>query len=239
LWFPTLVYQTSYPRTSSVRPWVVIKLFAEVAGCVIYTYAIFVRYVAPHTVEFCGDYYTMFLGIFKVMIPGISVFLLGFYGILHCWLNAFAELTRFADRHFYSDWWNTTSWAAYYRKWNAVVHNFLHRHVFMYFHLHLGWEKTVSMGLTFLISAVVHEYIIFAALGVYKPILFLMFLVPGVGFIFLTRGNSNSRIWNVFMWAMLLMGHGFLVGLYTRAWHLYHRDPTAYYSSPLSLVWVV
>ena len=26
---------------------------------------------------------------------------LGFYGFLHCWLNAFAEMLRFADRMFY------------------------------------------------------------------------------------------------------------------------------------------
>jgi len=25
----------------------------------------------------------------------------GFYGFLHCWLNAFAEMLRFADRMFY------------------------------------------------------------------------------------------------------------------------------------------
>ena len=25
-----------------------------------------------------------------------------FYGFLHCWLNAFAEMLRFADRQFYS-----------------------------------------------------------------------------------------------------------------------------------------
>ena len=27
---------------------------------------------------------------------------LAFYGFLHCWLNAFAEMLRFADRQFYS-----------------------------------------------------------------------------------------------------------------------------------------
>jgi hypothetical protein len=28
-------------------------------------------------------------------------FSIGFYGFLHCWLNAFAEMLGFADRMFY------------------------------------------------------------------------------------------------------------------------------------------
>ncbi|CAF4515426.1 unnamed protein product, partial [Rotaria magnacalcarata] len=44
-----------------------------------------------------------------------------FYGFLHCWLNAFAEMLRFADREFYSDWWTATSWSSYYRTWNIVI----------------------------------------------------------------------------------------------------------------------
>lgn len=29
------------------------------------------------------------------------ILMLGFYAFLHCWLNAFAEMMRFADRMFY------------------------------------------------------------------------------------------------------------------------------------------
>lgn len=35
------------------------------------------------------------------MLPGTMVLVLGFFAILHSWLNAFAEMTRFADRMFY------------------------------------------------------------------------------------------------------------------------------------------
>ena len=50
------------------------------------------------------------------VLPGIATYLLAFFGLLHCWMNLFAELTRFADRTFYADWWNTTSFSSYYRK---------------------------------------------------------------------------------------------------------------------------
>lgn len=69
---------------------------------------------------FSGDDYKSFaLGVFHVMVPGnlvekaenkgqcfnwihcsgTVISLLGFYGVLHSWLNAFAEITRFGDRH--------------------------------------------------------------------------------------------------------------------------------------------
>lgn len=35
------------------------------------------------------------------MLPGTLVLILGFFSILHSWLNAFAEMLRFADRMFY------------------------------------------------------------------------------------------------------------------------------------------
>lgn len=35
------------------------------------------------------------------MLPGTLVLVLGFFCILHSWLNAFAEMLKFADRMFY------------------------------------------------------------------------------------------------------------------------------------------
>jgi len=223
LWFPTLIYQTNYPRTDSIRLGFVVKRLTETALCVLYTYAIFVRYILPHLHEMTGDFKELLLATFKVMLPGIAVSLLAFYGILHCWLNAFAELTRFADRHFYSDWWNSTSWGTYYRKWNFVVHKFLHRHIFMDCLVVFHQSKNVAMWITFIISAVVHEYVIAVSLGFYKPVMFVLFIVPGVLFIYLTKLMRGSRMWNIFMWAMLIIGHGVLVALYSRGWYFHYH----------------
>ena len=43
----------------------------------------------------------LLLSVFSSMLPGTMVLVIGFFGILHSWLNAFAEMTRFADRMFY------------------------------------------------------------------------------------------------------------------------------------------
>ena len=79
----------------------------------------------------------------------------GFFAILHSWLNAFAEMLRFADRLFYKvrsipycyhasaiqqsrdfivlmmqDWWNSSSFSSYYRTWNVVVHDWLYTYIY-------------------------------------------------------------------------------------------------------------
>jgi len=63
-------------------------------------------------------FFDLFLSGSQSVLPGIAVYLLAFFGLLHCWMNMFAELTRFADRQFYQDWWATTSFSSYYRKWS-------------------------------------------------------------------------------------------------------------------------
>jgi len=207
--------------------------------CIIYVYAVFERYVIPYERDFIGDYTSLLLGIFKVMMPGIAISLLMFYMVLHSWLNAFAEITKFADRLFYSDWWNVTNWAAYYRKWNFVVHNFLHRHLFIDLIANFHCSKHVSMWITFLISAIVHEYVVATCLGFYKPILFILFVVPGVLFIYLTKIFRDNQISNIFFWSMLIVGHGVLIGLYYRQWYFYNNIPSYGHNSLWSLIWIV
>jgi len=226
LWVPALIYQPSYPRIPSIRWSFVFARFAEVAMSMMYVYAIFTRSILPVFKEVTGSWAFLTRGIFELMVPSIAVSVITHYMFLHCWMNAFAELTRFADRKFYSDWWNSTNWSIFYRKWNYLVHRFIHRHI--YWELNVTWKfgRKTSIFLTFLISAIFHEYIIATSIGFYKPILFFMFLFPGMLFIPLSK-RFHSRISNIFMWAMLIIGHGILMGLYGRAW-MHHYYPNLF-----------
>ena len=38
-------------------------------------------------------------------VPNIYIWLLGFYAFFHLYLGLAAEITRFADRSFYLDFW--------------------------------------------------------------------------------------------------------------------------------------
>ncbi|KAG9491780.1 hypothetical protein GDO78_000338 [Eleutherodactylus coqui] len=83
---------------------------------------------------------TLVLSIFHSILPGTLVLLASFFGFLHCWMNAFAEMLRFADRMFYKDWWNSTSFSNYYRTWNVIIHDWL----YYYLYQDLLWLRLLS-----------------------------------------------------------------------------------------------
>lgn len=111
------------------------------------------------------------------------------------------------------------NWAAYYRKWNAVVHDWLR--TYLYFDVIRfskgNAKKGIAMASVFVVSAIVHEHIIAGSLGFFYPVMLLMFGGPGVFFIKLTQ--HNHPIYNVFMWAMLSCGTALLMVLYTSEYY--------------------
>ncbi|XP_060561180.1 sterol O-acyltransferase 1-like [Ruditapes philippinarum] len=229
LFAPTLIYRDNYPRTATIRWGYVVSNFAQVLACTLYIYYIFERFCVPVFRNFNRDHVSAKLfitSVFSCMLPGALTLLLGFFAILHSWLNAFAEMLRFADRMFYKDWWNTTSFASYYRTWNIVVHDWLYTYVYKDFCRVLGPRyRSLSMALVFLISAVVHEYVIVMALGFFYPVLFFMFMGAGFGFIFV---KGTGRSWNVFLWLALFMGMGVLFCVYNMEWFARQNCPENY-----------
>ena len=114
--------------------------------------------------------------------------------------------------------WNSRTFSVFYRKWNGVVHDFIHCYLYtdMVELLHLG--KLSSLLFSFIISAIVHEYLICIAMGFFLPILGILFTGPGLVFILLTK-NKTGRIWNAFMWMMLATGNGWLMVIYAREYY--------------------
>jgi sterol O-acyltransferase len=105
-------------RTARVRWYEVFINFAQVVGAVLYTNYIFVRFCIPVFKHFNTEHVSLKMfahSILNCTLPGTLLLLVGFFAFLHCWLNAFAEMLRFADRMFYKDWWNSTNFSNYYR----------------------------------------------------------------------------------------------------------------------------
>ena len=149
------------------------------------------------------------------MIPGTMLLVLMFFGLLHSWLNLWAEILRFGDREFYVDWWNVTNFADYYRKWNIVVHEWLFHYVYQDL---LRFSKGKCSQITcffavFLLSALIHELILAISMKFFYPILLVMFGGPGVIYTFFSR--KEIRALNVFVWSMFLVGNGLLVVFYS------------------------
>ena len=180
--------------------------FVQVIGVLFYLYFIFARFCVPVFRQIGQEPLStkaFVLSVFGCMLPGTLVLLCGFFALLHSWLNAFAEMLRFADRMFYQviiqmsqnrlrfyhwvndfvdlqDWWNASTYATYYRTWNVVVHDWLYTYVYTEVHEMCGKRnRIIPMLVVFGVSAVFHEYIITFTFRCFYPILFLMF--GGVG----------------------------------------------------------
>ncbi|KAF6030048.1 SOAT1 [Bugula neritina] len=220
LFAPTLIYKDEYPRTSAINWNTVVYNVSELVICIFYIYYIFVRFCIPNFHNFNSDHVTIKMFVYSVfgcMMPGTLVLLIGFYAILHCWLNACAEMLRFGDRLFYKDWWNSVNFSGYYRNWNIVVHDWLFTYIYQDTYMLLKFQKHMrwlAMYTTFFISAVFHEYIIILAFRFVYPVLFVLFAIIGVGFIYVTTGH-NKRTSNIFLWVALFIGNGILMCLYS------------------------
>ncbi|KAF6009725.1 hypothetical protein HII12_003271 [Brettanomyces bruxellensis] len=100
----------------------------------------------------------------EMIPPFLSMYMLTFFLIWELILNAIAELSRFADREFYKEWWNSVDWDQYSRDWNVPVHKFLLRHVYHSTISSFHVSKTTATLVTFFLSSLIHEvamYVIF------------------------------------------------------------------------------
>ncbi|XP_055963289.1 sterol O-acyltransferase 1 [Sorex fumeus] len=229
LFAPTLIYRDSYPRTPSIRWGYVAMQFVQVFGCCFYVYYIFERLCRPLFREIREEPFSarvLVLCIFNSILPAALMLFLTFFAVLHCWLNAFAEMLRFGDRMFYRDWWNSTSYANYYRTWNVVVHDWLYYYAYKDFLWFFSKKfKAAAMLSVFAVSAVVHEYAMAIILNFFYPVLFVLFMFFGMAFNFIFHDRWKRPIWNIMVWTSLFAGHGILLCLYSQEWHARQHCP--------------
>lgn len=227
---PTLIYRDEYPLTPCIRWNYVVSNAIQTLACILYTYYVFARFCVP-VFRNIGKQHWNFknfsLSVFNCMLPGTTVLVLGFFAILHSWLNAFAEMTRFADRMFYKDWWNSNSYADYYRSWNIVVHDWLYAYIYQDIY-RLFKNRQVATTAVFFLSAVVHEYVLMFAFRFVYPVLLFIFGAVGFSFVFLkpNKRENVSQVWNVFMWITLIIGNGLLMCLYSQEWFAVQNCPS-------------
>lgn len=223
LFAPTLVYRDDYPKNSSINWGRVSTDLCQVVGCIFYLHFLFVRFCVPvfqqfgTTLPFSAS--QLLVSVFSCCFPASLVLLCAFFAVLHAWMNAFAEMMRFSDRMFYKDWWNSTSYARFYRTWNCVVHDWLYEYVYRELHTDKSpsrVQRYLPLLLVFLISSVVHEYILAIAFRFFYPVLLLMFGGFGVVLMFI---KTRARQFNVFLWVSLILGTGILMCLYSLEWY--------------------
>ncbi|KAG9676928.1 acyl-CoA/sterol acyltransferase, partial [Aureobasidium melanogenum] len=223
---PTLVYELEYPRQERINWWYVLEKSMATFGTLCVMQVISQAYIYPPVAETVRmkeagmsleDRARQMPWIVSDMLfPLLLEQLLSWYVIWECVLNVLAELTCFADRGFYGDWWNSVSWDQYARDWNRPVHNFLLRHVYhssiSAFHL----SKGTATFVTFLLSALVHELVMACLFKKVRGYLFTMQLLQ-MPLVMLSRTKllkGRDLLGNVVFWIGLFVGPSVLTSFY-------------------------
>lgn len=188
--FPTLVYELEYPRAETINWRYVFEKVAATFGVIfvmIMTSQAFIYPVVMKTVVMkeagmsLGERFKEFPWLLADLIfPFMMEYLLSWYVIWEAILNVLGEVTRFADREFYSDWWNSVSWDQFARDWNRPVHNFLLRHVYHSSISAMKVNKHTATLITFFLSACVHELVMWCIFKKLRGFLLIlqMFQLP-------------------------------------------------------------
>lgn len=161
---PTLVYQPTYPRTDRIRWVFVAKRLAEVFGLAVFIWFCSAQYATPVLQNSLTKIASLDLTaiaerLLKLSTISLVIWLAGFFALFQSFLNALAEVTRFADRDFYGDWWNSDSLGAYWRTWNRPVYHFFRRHVYSPL-IGRGWSPKAASVMVFFVSALLHELLV-------------------------------------------------------------------------------
>eukprot|EP00483_Globobulimina_turgida_P011189 UN11210 len=155
--------------------------------------------------------------IINLLVPATLLEIAGFFVVFDCMMNCIAELTCFADREFYQDWWNSTSFEEFARKWNRPVHEFLLRHVYYESMSTYKLSKGVAMAGTFIFSIALHEVVLCACLHKFSPWLafFRLMQLPLMP-IMTSRAFKNKPLGNIVFWVGIIVGMPMTMVLYAR-----------------------
>ncbi len=225
---PTLCYQPVYARTLRCRTSFLVKRLVEVAASLAMIHILIDQYAIPTVQNSMKpmndvDMVSLVERLLKLSISSLFIWLLAFYSIFHSILNAFGEVLCFGDRTFYHAWWNANTIEEYWRFWNAPVHHWFKRHVYIPMRI-AGYSASAAQATIFVISAIFHEYLIALPTGVTQGWA-LMAMLNQIPLIMLTswymKKYPRSRAGNYFFWIFFcILGQPMCVLLYYRAWYV-------------------
>ncbi|KAK9472270.1 membrane bound O-acyl transferase [Dipodascopsis tothii] len=222
--FPTVVYELEYPRRDAIN-W---RYFGTKVAATLGVF--FLMIVLAEQFFYARVMHALSLRelplavraveypyvLLDLMFPFIVMYLLTWYIIWDAILNAVAEATRFADRSFYGDWWNSVRWDQFAREWNTPVHLFLLRHVYHSSISAFQLSRPAATIMTFLLSSVVHELVMFVIFRKLRGYLLLLQMcqLPLV-WVSKRRWLAHRRtLGNVFFWFGIYTGPSLMCSLY-------------------------
>lgn len=231
-WFaPTLTYQIAFPKYPRIRWLRVLAILMRFIPLGALFYLLGAQIVSPtldslvKDLKANGGKYTPHLLAeywLRLAVTNSYMWLLMFYLFFHLWLNLCAELTRWGDRVFYKDWWNSAEVSVYWRLWNTPVHYWLVRHVYFPC-LRMKMSRISATLVVFFLSAVLHEVLVSIPFHMIRPWSFLGMLgqVPLVLSTKFLHKKFPDTVWgNIIFWvSFCIVGQPMAIMLYTVDYH--------------------
>ncbi|CAD6585412.1 MAG: hypothetical protein ASARMPRED_002153 [Alectoria sarmentosa] len=243
---PTLCYELEYPRTSKINWMELFYKTLAVFGCIFLLTLISEEFIVPvlrdsairlEGIDSWSDM-GLILGetISQLLFPFMMTFLICFLVIFEYVLGAFAEITCFADRHFYSDWWNSSDWFEFSREWNIPVHHFLRRHVYGASRPYVS--RNTATLITFLVSALGHELVMGCITKKLRGYGFAaqMSQLPIVAVQRIKVVRSRKLLNNVLFWCSMILGLSMMCALNTKSTTRYIQSKYPFLNVAFSLI---
>ena len=249
---PTLCYELEYPRTAGINYMELFYKTLATFGCIFLLTITSESFIIPVLDEsaillqsrksLLDGALIMAETISTLLFPFMVCFLLVFLVIFEYICGAFAELTCFADRHFYDDWWNSSDWLEFSREWNIPVHNFFRRHVYAALanpspmltsfplspgprqttklqeqqRAHAPVSRPVATFITFLISALAHELVMGCITKKLRGYGFFAMMMQ-MPIVMVQRSRwlrGRTLLNNVLFWCSMVLGLSMICALY-------------------------
>lgn len=215
--FPTLNYELEYAQTERIRKRFLIKRIIELIVLSQMDMALIQQWIVPTVSNSVLPFRQMQFShmlerLLKLAIPNHVIWLIWFYLFFHSFLNIVAELTRFADREFYRDWWNSESVYYFWSNWNIPVHKWCARHLYVPL-ISLGLSKCQASTVVFFVSAFFHEYLVSVPLKLFRMWAFtgMLMQLPMARFV---SSYFNNHFANVAVWVSLIIGQPLCILMY-------------------------
>ena len=225
---PTLVYESAYPRSPSIRPlFLLCKVLQGLATAVIGFWVLFNSVIPILSTPTPPASLTVLplnlqapvaflMDLTRLAMPSIVLWLCVFVGFFSCALGILAELCRFSDRCFYSAWWDVMSLGDFWTAWNLPIHVWCKRHLLLELQAYMHLRKRGAVVATFFLSAVLHELILSTAFKTVRAYFFVAMCLQ-LPLIWLSRvAGGGSSLGNTLVWVSLFCGQPVLELLYAR-----------------------
>jgi sterol O-acyltransferase len=222
--FPTVVYTLNYPRTETIR-WGYVRekvigifgiIFLMVSVAQKWMYPLVIRCIEVRSMPIQERFVAYLFILLDMIPPFLMEYLFTFFLIWDAILNSIAELSRFADRDFYGPWWSCTDWSEFSRLWNIPVHKFLLRHVYHSSISAFNLNKIQAALVTFMISSIVHELVMYVIFGTLRGYLLLL-QMSQIPLIMIGRTpfmRDKKVLGNVICWFGYISGPSMVCTLY-------------------------